>query len=407
MERGMTKAQVKAEPQIAVNVTMLGSFSVGRGEARISDENSHSRKLFGVLGYLITHRGHMVTQSELIDLLWDDNSDANPANALKTLLYRIRRMLEPLFPEGTDPILSSRGGYTWNTQVECLVDVDRFEACCARCANTGLEEEERLSAGEEALTLYQGEFMAKMGRQMWVIPTAVRLHNLYLETVKTCAALLEQRGEYGEMELLAHQAVQMDSLDEGVYVILIRSLIRQGKDAAALSQYETATELLYRSLGVRPSEELQTIYREVMNSQQAMETDLEVIQQQLSETAERAGAFVCEYGFFREIYRLEARRSSRSGVCIHVALITVTNPDGTLPPLDALTGTMDRLQGILVDSLWRGDVVARYSAAQYVVLLPGANFEDSVMVMERILAAFRARYRAIRLKLSYKVRELA
>ena len=75
------------------------------------------------------------------------------------------------------------------------MDVDRFEACCARCANTGLEEEERLSAGEEALNLYQGEFMAKMGRQMWVIPTAVRLHNLYLETVKTCAALLEQRGE--------------------------------------------------------------------------------------------------------------------------------------------------------------------------------------------------------------------
>lgn len=389
-----------------VDVTMLGGFSVSRGEGRISDEKSHSRKLFGVLGYLIAHRGRMVAQSELIDLLWDDSSDANPANALKTLLYRIRRMLEALFPEGIDPILSGRGGYTWNTQVECRVDVDRFETLCAQCGDSTLAPDQRLEAGREALSLYKGEFMAKMSRQMWVIPIAVRLHNLYIDTVKICAGLLEERGEYGEMETLAHQAVQVDNLDEAIYGILIRSLIRQGKDAAALNQYETATELLYRSLGVRPSEELQGIYREIMSSQQALETDLEVIQQQLSETAQRAGAFVCEYGFFREIYRLEARRSARSGVCIHVVLVTVTNPDGTMPPLDALNGTMDRLQGVLVESLRRGDVVSRYSAAQYVVLLPGANFEDSVMVMDRIFTAFRGRYRAIRLKLSYKVREL-
>ena len=389
-----------------VDVTMLGGFSITRGEVRVSDENSHSRKLFGVLGYLITHRERMVTQSELIDQLWDDDSDANPANALKTLLYRIRRMLEPLFPEGIDAILSSRGGYTWNPMVECHVDVDEFQLLCERCCAPGTDNVERLRSGRRALEMYGGEFLAKMGRQMWVIPNAVRLHNLYLDTVKICAGLLERKEDYAEMEAMAQQAIQVDALDDGVYIALIRALIRQGKDAAALSQYETATELLYRSLGVRPSEELQELYREIMDSQQALETDLEVIQRQLRETAERAGAFVCEYGFFREIYRLEARRSGRSGTCIHVALVTITNPDGSMPPLPALADTMERLQNVLVESLRRGDVVAKYSAAQYVALLPGANFEDSSMVLERIMTSFRTRYRAIRLKLSYKVREL-
>ena len=313
MKLSVSGQKTGAPKKLYVDVTMLGSFSVCRGEERISDENSHSRKLFGVLGYLILNRKRRVTQSELIDLLWDDDSDANPVNALKTLLYRIRQMLLPLFPEGTAPILSNRGGYIWNDQIECRTDTDRFEALCARCGDLRLESGTRVRSGREALDLYGGEFMSKMGRQMWVIPIAVRLHNLYMETALLCAGLLEEKKEYGAMESLAARAIRVDPLDERISCALLRALIRQGKDTAALSQYENTTELLYRSLGVRPSEELQAVYREIMASQQALETDLEIIQGQLRETARRTGAFVCEYGFFREIYRLESRRSARNG----------------------------------------------------------------------------------------------
>ena len=124
---------------------------------------------------------------------------------------------------------------------------------------------------------------------MWVIPIAVRLHNLYMETALLCAGLLEEKKEYGAMESLAARAIRVDPLDERISCALLRALIRQGKDTAALSQYENTTELLYRSLGVRPSEELQAVYREIMASQQALETDLEIIQGQLRETARRTG----------------------------------------------------------------------------------------------------------------------
>lgn len=43
-----------------------------------------------------------------------------------------------------------------------------------------------------------------------------------------------------------------------------------------------------------------------MDTEEGLETNLEVIQSHLKETAARPGAFVCEYGFFREAYRLEA-----------------------------------------------------------------------------------------------------
>ena len=50
--------------------------------------------------------------------------------------------------------------------------------------------------------------------------------------------------------------------------------------------------------------------------------------------------------------------------------------------------------------------MSKYSGAQFVVMLPAANFEDSTMVMERIVSAFYRQHRRNFLKLSYRLRAL-
>ena len=152
--------------------------------------------------------------------------------------------------------------------------------------------------------------------------------------------------------------------------------------------------------------ELRALYTEIMATEKTLETDLGAIMADLKETAARPGAFVCEYGFFREAYRLEVRRAVRSGACVHLCLITVSLPDGSVPPLKVLSSTMEQLQDVLVRSLRRGDVVSKFSGAQFVVMLPAANFEDSNMVMDRVVNAFYQQHRRNFLKLTVRVREL-
>ncbi|MEQ2456468.1 BTAD domain-containing putative transcriptional regulator [Flavonifractor hominis] len=389
-----------------IQVSTLGGFRLQIDGQVLTDEINRSLKLWNVLCYLIVHRDRTVPQSELIELFWTEENSSNPNNALKTLLYRVRSLLLPLFPEGPDPILSQRGSYSWNPAIACTLDTDRFETLCRQAEEPGRTADERMALYQEACALYQGDFLPKLSTQMWIIPLSARYHSLFLAAVKTYATLLDEAHAYEEMVELCTRASQLDPLDEGLHILIVRALLHQGKDASALSHYEKATDLLYRSLGVRPSEELQELYREIMDTEEGLETNLEVIQSHLKETAARPGAFVCEYGFFREAYRLEARRAARSGACIHVALITVALPDGSAPPLGILNTTMDQLLEILAGNLRRGDVVSRYSAAQYVVMLPAANFEDSTMVMDRIVTAFYRQHRRNYLKLSYKIREL-
>ena len=88
--------------QNTIQVTCLGNFTISNGDAVLTDEINRSLKLWNVLCYLIVHRDRFVPQTELIELFWSEDSSANPTNALKTLLYRLRSMLEPIFGEDVE-----------------------------------------------------------------------------------------------------------------------------------------------------------------------------------------------------------------------------------------------------------------------------------------------------------------
>ena len=397
-----------ATPEIVktVSVSLLGGFALEVDGASLTDDINRSLKLWSVLAYLTLHRERAVPQSEFIELFWPDDHSSNPVNALKTLLYRIRAMLEPLFGQEIQPILSQRGAYIWNPAVGCTLDIDRFEELCRLGGDTQRTAEERMTSYREAVELYKGDLLPKLSHQMWLVPMAVRYHTAYIAAVKDFAVLLDEAALYEEMHEVCARASDLDNLDEGLHTLIVRALLRQGKDAAALEHYEKATDLLYRNLGVRPSEELRSLYKEIMATEKTLETDLGVIMNDLREAAARPGAFVCEYGFFKEAYRLEVRRAIRSGTCVHLCLITVSLPDGGMPQLKVLSNTMDQLLDVLVNNLRRGDVVSKFSGAQYVIMLPAANYEDSNMVMDRVVRAFYQQHRRSFLELTVRVREL-
>lgn len=273
--------------------------------------------------------------------------------------------------------------------------------------DTALPAQKRMALYEEAAEMYRGDYLPKLANQMWVVPISAHYHALYLEAVKEYADLLEHAEKFETMAELCTRASQLDPLDESLHTLIVRALLRQGKDSAALSHYEKATDLLYRNLGVRPSEELRALYREIMDVEERLETNLEVIQANLREAAQRPGAFVCEYGFFKEAYRLEARRSARSrGLRTYRA-------DHRLPARrwSSAPGRAQHHHGPAAGGAGaqpapggRGLQVQRRPIRRHAA---GGNFEDSTMVVERIVNAFYRQHRRNFLKITYRIRELS
>ncbi len=397
---------VRPEGVTEVRIYMLGEFRIQIDDAVLRQDASRSLNIWSLLSYLIINRHRPVPQEELIDLLWPDESIADPASALKTLLFRTRAVLIGAFGKDISFVLSQRGACSWNRELPCWVDAEAFEALADRAMDETLPAADRLSLRKDATGLYRGEFMSKLAGKLWVMPLASRYHDRYVAVVLAQGQQLLDNDDYGMCTSLLWDAIRREPYDERLHCMLVKALLRQGKTMAALDQYRTAAGQLYNSLGVEPGRELRALYREILQEQRAMEADLSTIQKDLREDEMRQGPFVCEYGFFREAYRLQARRSMREGLCVHIGLLTLSLRDGTQPELPQLNDAMAQLLDSLRHSLRRGDVVSRYSVAQYVVMLPGANLADSKRIMERIARAFEGAYRRKNMRLTYELRQM-
>lgn len=387
-------------------VTMLGEFTISYKNKRIYDQSNRSKKPWNLLEFLMTNRNRQVSQEELTELLWDEDESDNPAGALKVLLHRVRKSLEPVMPEsGDELIILKRGEYIWNQDVITTVDADEFEQYCKEASNPDLPVESRITLYGRAFTLYKGDFLPRNG-EGWVVPIAAYYHKMYISAVKELIALYYEQQRYEEIIILCRKALAIEKLDERLYFELINALYKSGQQAEALRQYSDSTDMFYKKFGITPSPELKALYKTIMKSTQSLETDIGNIKDALCEKGDAQGAFYCEYEFFKDVYQLEARACARSGDSIYLCLITLSSTNDEEVQLKTINRAMDDLRFAVNETLRKGDVFARYSVSQYVILLPTASFENVEMIMKRISSAFYRKYMKKDIGLQYKLQPL-
>lgn len=386
-----------------LKVHMLGEFSLSYEGKTINDQSSRSKKLWILLEYLVTFRDKEISQNDLIELLWPDDEIANPGNTLKTLLHRARAAISELgFSGGKDLIVSRRGAYAWNTKIPLWVDADAFDECCRKASLTE-NMDQKLSLLLEAISLYRGDFLPKSALETWAVPIGAYYHAQYIKLVHDTLELLETAQRYDDIISVCQRAVTVDPYDESFHHEMILALAKTGNNQAAMQHYEYVTELFFNQFGVTPSGDLTSLYREIVKTENALEMDLGIIKQNLTEAVKKPGAFFCEYEFFKDIYKLNARSCARNGQVIQIALLTLLNKLGEPLEKKALSTNMERLKDCISSSLRRGDVFTRYSISQYLLMLPSASYENSEMVVNRIIRAYRRQHPRAEVSIQYKL----
>ncbi len=374
-------------------VRTLGTLSMSLGDVCIDDSQNRSKKVWALLAFLMCNHHRAVPQSELIDLLWADDKDGgNPVNSLKTTLHRARALLDSLAPgAGHEMIVSAGGGYAWNSKLPIWLDIEEFETRCREAASAQ-KGEDALEKGRAAIALYGGEFLTKLGSETWVLPQSGYYRNLYLQVAARTMELMEACGYYEEAEALSSDALKLEPYQEEFYQCLMRSLIAMGKSGRAAAVYEDMSRLLLSNFGVMPDRESRELYRQALRTVNDHTMPAGELMEQLREQEPVTGTLFCDYDFFRFVYQSEARRIARSGVAVHIALINVSKGKGEPLPKRSLEPAMDNLQALICSSLRTGDVVSRCSPSQFIIMLPQANYENSLMVCSRIEHAFFRRY---------------
>ena len=391
-----------------LQVQMLGQFTLRYGDRTISDSDDRSRRVWSLLAYMLYNHGRSFAQEELIHLYWSNSEkSADPGNALKSIFHRIRTALDKLQP-GLGRLLIRRkaGRYFWNNVMPLSLDIEDFEAHFHAAEAAG-DDDVRLAEYQSALALYAGDPLPRMTDEIWTIPIVAYYHSLYTRAAAGAIELLEKQERTVEAVALCRRAIHIEPYQEDLYEHLMRGLLRTGDMKGAMSVYEEMSELLFAHFGVMPSETLRTLYRQATRTVNDRTLTMDEVCSQLEEPAPHGGAMVCEYDFFKILYRAEARSIARNGHSANICLLSVSGKDGEMLARRSLDPAMNNLQVLVQNNLRRGDVIARCSISQYIILLPQANYENSRMVADRLVSAFYRRYPHSPARLRYTVQPLA
>ncbi len=373
-----------------LKIRLLGEISISCGDRVCASSGSRSKKIWTLIAYLIANRNRTVTQQDLIDILWENEDSANPANTLKTLLHRARAILDDLgLPEGVNLIRNTGGACGWNNDIPCVIDAEEFDRLFGDLSRRKLSDNDLCDGLSDVLDLYRGTYLPGFESEAWALPLVTYFRSRFMQATAAAISVLDRLGRYDELCDRCRHAIAQDPYEESLHIALISGLLALDRGREAMDHYRYVSDLYLSAFGINPSPELKAVYQKIAQRINTPEKDLTVILSSLDETDRQSGCFYCEYEIFKSVYRLEARNASRSGNTMYVCLLSLSSFGGDELPQKTLNRAMHRLSETIRTSLRSGDVYTRYSISQYLVMLPNVSAENGAKVLDRIATAFR------------------
>jgi two-component SAPR family response regulator len=239
-----------------VRISCLGGIEIGSVQG--TKTKWKSRKSAELLGYLLIHKGRLVSRARLIEDIFGDMPQKNAEIYLNTTVYQLRKLLDTY---GLKKHLHSESNhYAFNCK-GVNVDLLSFEEGCRRLA---VLDEANLEQALELEQLYMGDLFGDHVYP-WAWNEIERLSLMYSAfTRRLCAALLD-KGETNTANRLLLKLLKRNELDEEAHMLLMKASALQNNKDALNRQYLQFADILHREIGILPSLEIKSYYAQLLS----------------------------------------------------------------------------------------------------------------------------------------------
>lgn len=387
-----------------VTIQMMGEFVITVNGREIPSLVARSRKGVALIEYLILNFGKEVPKQRLQSVLWSNQLHANPENALKTLVSRLRKLLNDECEGLGNCIGSTRGAYFWNRLPGMRVDLPEILSLFERLPREK-DDTVKKELFEQLLDDYKGDLFLTGDIEAGASYEAA-LHGQYMDAIYEYIEFLNDRECYNQIVAVCDKAFLIDKFDERLHLELMQALSAVNRNEEAMAQYEYLAELSRRHLDAEPSEEMQDFYRKMTKSGNRLKFNLDFMRSELARSDDRKGAYICDYDTFRDYCNLERFNMERLGCPLFIGLIMLYENEDTKTLTEEEENAMQTLLSVLQEHLRKGDVIVRYAPTIVAVLLPTVNHTTGNMIMERTRHLFQQRCIGKEIPFHYRLGEL-
>lgn len=253
-----------------ISIRLLGTFEVQKGGEPVSFPSS--RKTRALLGYLAaTGKSHL--REHLCDLLWEGPAD--PRAGLRWSLTKLRNILNN---EKANIITADHqyvGLEPLHTEVD-LLTVQRLVASTPEKTST-----DNL---RKAAAIFRGAFLEGLTLpdcyrfDVWC--TSQREYVRKLRDGILCALIKRFADEPERALHYARERLLVNPYSEASYIDFIRLLGETGNTHEAMKQYERCKKMLIDEIGTRPSQELESVRKNLTRTSPDVTNNFKSVQRQ-------------------------------------------------------------------------------------------------------------------------------
>ena len=362
-------------------ITTLGEFDIKAYGQSVLQQSSRTYRLYRLFEYFLTFRNRKLLPETIIDNLLSDSDSDDPKNMLRTQIFRLRKIIRSIVPEGMDEskymtINFINGYYYLEIGESTIIDIDEFESII-RQADSGLKQDidKAMDLYQNALKLYKGLYLSDNSYEVWLVPTRNYYQRLYLKTMYKLIDILKENNENEKIITLCEEALLIEPYEENIHINLIDAMLALGQQKNALMHYENSLNLMEKEFDAKPSTHFtDTLVRIQDYTARSVNTNIISLEADLEEK-NLLGAMQCNAESFKFLFNLQKRKSLRDNEKDYICIISIKwNSDKNIKGISEL----------LRKNLRKGDVFTFWNQNQILLMLHNMKEEGVNIIENRI-----------------------
>ncbi len=368
-----------------LKIYTLGRFCVEKKGEAITLNGKWAKKRWSLFQILFTYNDHGVTLKKMMKFL-DLNLNSNPAEALKSLVYYLRKELHEKDEDGDNGkeeyILNQGGLYCFNNHSDYWLDAEHFENVYKKARYyIDKDQEKSIEYYKKAIEIYKGDYLLESGNAEWILPVRSHYRNIFLYSIINASMLLQKLGRDSEIIELCEKGLTISPYEEQLHELILRALINMGQLGEARLRFEEMTAFfadndLEISAVLRDVGERLIIGRKKPFSSEPVKTFKDILNNHCKNSP-----LICDRDTFMDLYAFEKARNDRNNTNFYLISFTFKNPIDTIDEINAAANFGEILKKVLR----KGDIICRWGEESYFTLLTNIvpDFNPNI-VEERI-----------------------
>ncbi len=230
-----------------IDVKLFGNFRMIVDDVEIGDKEWKTRKICGILKFLLSNPGKPVSREVLSSVFWPDSDTKSAFTSLRVALFELKKILSRCgmpFDSGDALFFEGKNGFIVNSRHMIHTDTERFTELFREYKKSHQTISTERQLFEEMIGLYAGDFLAEDTYDEWVASSREHFKSIFIEVSHRLACIYLESGESEKAEELLLRQMKADPFDEQACSTLIYLYIRSGRDNQADSLKRQFTDVL-------------------------------------------------------------------------------------------------------------------------------------------------------------------